>query len=60
MASADDQYDPTPSDDELEAHLQTRNMVVNLGPSHPATHGTVRLRIELDGIGVIENRVVAA
>jgi NADH-quinone oxidoreductase subunit D len=51
---ADDQYDPTPSDDELEAHLQTRNMVVNLGPSHPATHGTVRLRIELDGETIVK------
>ena len=49
MAAAGDEYDPTPSEDELEAHLQTRNMVVNLGPSHPATHGTVRLRVELDG-----------
>ncbi len=49
MAAAGDEYDPTPSEDELEAHLQTRNMVINLGPSHPATHGTVRLRIELDG-----------
>lgn len=46
---AADEYDPTPSNDELEAHLQTRNMVVNLGPAHPATHGTVRMRIELDG-----------
>lgn len=54
MASADDQYDPTPSEDELEAHLQTRNMVVNLGPSHPATHGTVRLRIELDGETIVK------
>ncbi len=44
-----DNYDPTPSEDELEAHLQTRNMVVNLGPSHPATHGTVRIKVELDG-----------
>ncbi len=52
MASGDE-YDPTPSDDELEAHLQTRNMVVNLGPSHPATHGTVRLRIELDGETIV-------
>ncbi len=52
MASGDE-YDPTPSEDELEAHLQTRNMVVNLGPSHPATHGTVRLRIELDGETIV-------
>lgn len=53
MASFDE-YDPTPRDDELEAHLQTRNMVINLGPSHPATHGTVRLRLELDGETIIK------
>ena len=53
MASFDD-YDPTPREDELEAHLQTRNMVINLGPSHPATHGTVRLRLELDGETIIK------
>lgn len=54
MAAAGDEYDPTPSEHELEAHLQTRNMVVNLGPSHPATHGTVRLRIELDGETIVK------
>ena len=54
MAAAGDEYDPTPSEDELEAHLQTRNMVVNLGPSHPATHGTVRLKIELDGETIVK------
>ena len=41
-------------EDELEAHLQTRNMVVNLGPSHPATHGTVRIKIELDGENIVK------
>lgn len=46
---AGEEYDPTPSNDELEAHLQTKNMVINLGPSHPAMHGTVRMRVELDG-----------
>ncbi len=54
MAAAGDEYDPTPSEDELESHLQTRNMVVNLGPSHPATHGTVRLKIELDGETIVK------
>ncbi len=54
MAAAGDEYDPTPSEHELEAHLQTRNMVINLGPSHPATHGTVRLRIELDGETIVK------
>lgn len=51
---AADDYDPTPSEDELEAHLQTRNMVINLGPSHPATHGTVRLALELDGETIVK------
>ena len=51
---AHDDYDPTPSNDELEAHLQTRNMVVNLGPSHPAMHGTVRMKVELDGETIVK------
>ncbi|HEX8536223.1 MAG TPA: NADH dehydrogenase (quinone) subunit D, partial [Cystobacter sp.] len=34
---------------ELESHLQTKRMVINMGPSHPATHGTVRLKVELEG-----------
>jgi NADH-quinone oxidoreductase subunit D len=53
MSNPHDNYDPTPSNDELEAHLQTRNMVINMGPSHPATHGTVRIKIELDGENIV-------
>ena len=34
---------------ELEAHLQTKRMYINMGPSHPAMHGTVRMRVELEG-----------
>ncbi len=49
----DDDYDPTPSEDELEAHLQSKRMVINMGPSHPAMHGTVRMRIELDGETIV-------
>jgi NADH-quinone oxidoreductase subunit D len=54
MSSPVDTYDPTPSNDELEAHLQTRNMVLNIGPSHPATHGTVKIRVELDGETIVK------
>ena len=39
---------------ETEAHLQTKNMVVNLGPSHPAMHGTVRMKIELEGETIVK------
>jgi NADH-quinone oxidoreductase subunit D len=40
-------------EDALEAHLETKRMVVNLGPSHPAMHGTVRMRIELEGETIV-------
>ena len=34
----------------LEARaLSTETMVLNFGPSHPSTHGTLRLLLELDG-----------
>jgi NADH-quinone oxidoreductase subunit D len=47
---AKDPYDPNPPEnDELEAHLQTKRMVMNVGPSHPAMHGTVRMKVELEG-----------
>ncbi len=34
--------------------LPTRNMEVTLGPSHPAMHGTVRMRVELDGETIVK------
>jgi NADH-quinone oxidoreductase subunit C len=34
---------PTPGE------LETEKMVLNMGPSHPATHGVLRLLLELDG-----------
>src|SRR6478752_5516676 len=34
--------------DELQ-DLQGDKLVLNMGPSHPATHGVLRLTIELDG-----------
>ncbi|MBE7499642.1 MAG: NADH dehydrogenase (quinone) subunit D [Verrucomicrobiales bacterium] len=32
-----------------DAELQGERMVLNMGPSHPATHGVLRLVLELDG-----------
>ncbi len=32
-----------------EQDLPSKEMVINLGPSHPAMHGTVRVRARLDG-----------
>ncbi|MCL4139591.1 UNVERIFIED_CONTAM: hypothetical protein GTU68_024743 [Idotea baltica] len=34
---------------ELEDSLHSKTMVLNMGPAHPATHGTIRLQLELDG-----------
>src|SRR6202171_6574763 len=38
----------------LESDLPTSLMTVNLGPSHPAMHGTVRLTVTLDGETIVE------
>lgn len=56
MAHADERQIeelPPEEDSELEAHLQTRRMMINLGPSHPAMHGTVRMRVELEGETIV-------
>src|SRR6266540_3271814 len=39
---------PRPSDEDLQ-DMQGEKMVINMGPSHPATHGVLRLVLELDG-----------
>src|SRR5438067_13150286 len=38
----------------LESELPSSLMTVNLGPSHPAMHGTVRLVLTLDGETIVE------
>ncbi len=40
---------PAPPSSELDAPLPTKKMLVNLGPSHPAMHGTTRAVVELEG-----------
>ena len=34
---------------ELNDSLHSKTMILNMGPAHPCTHGTVRLVVELDG-----------
>jgi NADH-quinone oxidoreductase subunit D len=34
---------------ELDDALRSKTMILNMGPAHPATHGTVRLILEIDG-----------
>lgn len=41
-----------PADEEL-LDLQGDNLLLNMGPSHPATHGVLRLELELDGETIV-------
>ncbi len=34
---------------------ETGKMILNFGPSHPATHGTLRVIMELDGETVVKS-----
>ncbi len=38
---------------EAEDHLAGEKMVINMGPQHPATHGVLRLVLQLDGETVV-------
>lgn len=38
----------------VNVELATEDMVLNLGPQHPATHGTLRVMARLDGEQVVE------
>src|ERR687894_763481 len=46
------------ADARLNVELQTEEMTLNLGPQHPATHGTLRLVARLDGEQVVTADVV--
>ena len=37
----------------MEPDLEGEHMLINLGPQHPATHGVLRLVLELDGETVV-------
>jgi len=43
------------ADSQMNVELDTGDMILNLGPQHPATHGTLRIVVRLDG-----ERVIAA
>lgn len=40
---------PTPDSHSDEREIGGEKMVLNMGPSHPATHGVLRIVLELDG-----------
>jgi NADH-quinone oxidoreductase subunit D len=42
---------------DLEKDLHTEHMVINMGPSHPVTHGTVKFLATLDGETIVDLKV---
>jgi NADH-quinone oxidoreductase subunit D len=45
------------ADDVLDAPLPSKRMVLNMGPSHPATHGVTKILVELDGETVTDAKI---
>jgi NADH-quinone oxidoreductase subunit D len=43
-----------PPDQDQRGDLHSDHQILNMGPSHPATHGTVKFVIELDGEQVVD------
>jgi NADH-quinone oxidoreductase subunit D len=42
---------------DLTKNLHTEHMVINMGPSHPVTHGTVKFLATLDGETIVDLKV---
>lgn len=56
-ASAPGSKIPNPIRTNLIDHEREGSVIVNIGPSHPATHGTVQIVAELDGERVLRTDV---
>jgi NADH-quinone oxidoreductase subunit D len=46
-----------PNDVDFERH-DDETMIINMGPSHPSTHGVLRLMVELDGEFVLRTKPI--
>lgn len=44
---------PETEAEDFERDFHTEHQILNMGPSHPATHGTVKFLIELDGETIV-------
>ena len=47
------------ADARVNVELETEGMTLNIGPQHPATHGTLRIVARLDGEQVLEAEPIA-
>ncbi|HEX9259023.1 MAG TPA: NADH-quinone oxidoreductase subunit D 1, partial [Acidimicrobiales bacterium] len=41
------------ADARVNVEIETEGMTLNIGPQHPATHGTLRILCKLDGEQVV-------
>jgi NADH-quinone oxidoreductase subunit D len=48
---------PNPIKPAFDTPLKEGNVIVNIGPSHPATHGTAQIVVELDGERIVRSDV---
>jgi NADH-quinone oxidoreductase subunit D len=46
------------ADARVNVELQAGDMTLNIGPQHPATHGTLRIAVRLDGEQVVQAETV--
>jgi NADH dehydrogenase I D subunit len=53
MTSPEEPKVETALEGEAASQIETRDLTLNLGPQHPATHGVLRLVVELDGFTVV-------
>jgi NADH-quinone oxidoreductase subunit D len=45
-------------DDQIPEAADDETMIINMGPSHPSTHGVLRLMLELDGETVLRTKPI--
>ena len=38
----------------IEFDVRTDEMLINMGPQHPSTHGVFRLKVEFDGEEILD------
>ncbi|MFB0566855.1 MAG: NADH-quinone oxidoreductase subunit D [Candidatus Aminicenantaceae bacterium] len=41
----------------IQKEAKKENLLINMGPSHPAMHGTIRIMLELDGEKILNSEV---
>ena len=56
MTILDDRAIPTPVDENVP-ELHEQEMMLNVGPSHPAMHGVIRILAKLSGEHIIESEI---